>query len=266
MSALSHDQFNNVPLPGLDLSSSTQRAPLRQFAEHDRSKWSGPIPGQTVMGVHRLGGDAPDRFTDHEAVDSTGFVDEQRKNVRGRWQTPVDAETRARRPAVDLYASHGGYHGKSVREHHALKAEAEGYDGHVTQYLLDTDWNSTDDIDRADERSAKVRETWQQAPVHQIPADAIVHTGQSHEETLDGLGMTAIRASLQNGQPIRKEAWLGKVGGRLYGLDGHHRITAARHEGLSHYPARVIDFDGGSQKFKPLHGVPNYDPISRKWL
>jgi hypothetical protein len=44
-----------------------------------------------------------------------------------------------------------------------------------------------------------------------------------------------------------------KKAGRLYALDAHHRMHAARQEGLATFPARVWDWD---KENRPQKGKP----------
>lgn len=92
---------------------------------------------------------------------------------------------------------------------------------------------------------------WAAQPLHDVPSDAIVHTAQhwEHETESGSNAMTqegrkridAIRADLENGGTINKPAWLVRHNERLYALDGHHRIVAAREAGHPTFPARIWD-------------------------
>lgn len=231
-------QFQQPQLTGMP-SMLPKRPEAKTPAFHDNagSTYNGPIPGQMVMGVKHLGGDAENHITrgahrePFYEVDRTGFINELGDSGRAggrRWVSPVDiASNKAARPTVGLYNRFGGSHSgeEAVKSH------------------------------------------WASQPLHQIPTDAPIHTGQQWQETLHGddaldvhyNGMpeehaegrqrvNAIRASLQNGHPLRKAAWLVKREGRLYSLDGHHRVAAAREEGLSHFPAHVWDYDAHEKK------------------
>ena len=215
------------------LAKAPRPLPRRQrFQDNAARNYSGPIPGQMVMGVHNLGGDEVGHVSrgahtePFYAVDHTGFVQELGDSGRHgprKWVSPVDISARHNvQQTVHLYRKYGGSFADNPR----------------------------------------VQAHWDSQPLHQIPSDAPVHTGQDPRETLwgdDALDVhsgalaaehaegrqrvNAIRASLQAGEPLRNPAWLVKRAGRLYSLDGHHRVLAAREEGLSHYPARVWDMD-----------------------
>lgn len=232
-------QFSQPTLPGVDAGLPRRTSkPEPQFVNNVGRTYSGPIPGQMVMGVHNLGGDALNHVSrgGHQEpfyeVDPTGFVkelgDSGRHGLMRRFVSPVDISANHNvQQTVGLYRKWGG--GRA------------GID--------------------------EVEDHWDRQPLHQIRSDAPIHTGQDWQETLYGddradvmyKGTTyggsppeeaegrqrvnAIRASVQQGNPIRKAAWLVKRAGRLYSLDGHHRVLAAREEGLSHFPARVWDMD-----------------------
>lgn len=180
--------------------------------------WSGPIPGQTVMGVHDASHGDPTShgdFTPHEphTVDQHGFVYERTGSpgTLSRMKPSADAAVK-NDSARDLYRKWGGGHDKSE----------------------------------------EVRAHWAAQPLQQVRADSPVHTSQDFDTTeykstpgkppgrerIEG-----IKQSLRSGDPIRDPAWLVRQSGRLYTMDGHHRIVAAREEGLEHYPARVWDRD-----------------------
>lgn len=101
----------------------------------------------------------------------------------------------------------------------------------------------------------ETQDFWKTHPLHQVRADALVHTAQSSSDTEQGRApalsdqfegrqrIDKIRESLDAGEGIREPAWLMKHNNRLYSLDGHHRIVAAREAGLPNFPARVWDRD-----------------------
>jgi hypothetical protein len=91
-----------------------------------------------------------------------------------------------------------------------------------------------------------VQAHWARQPLHQVRADTPIETTQHWHETSDPNNEDAgdeIRKSLASGEPIKKPVWLARSKNRLYALDGHTRMLAAREAGLSHYPAHVWDLD-----------------------
>lgn len=221
-------------LPGLEKVEGGAPAspPEHKFADEAGKKWSGPIPGQMVMGVHRLGGDAIGHisrgahYDPFYEVDHTGMVQELGDSGRHgsqRWVSPADIEAKQNvQKTVHYYRTYGG---------------AKADNDHIQQH-------------------------WASQPLQHIPSDHPVHTGQDYRETLWGndsegvlkgevhpehaegrARVNQIRDSLQRGHEIQKAAWLLKRRGRLYAMDGHHRIVASREEGKPTYPARVWDLD-----------------------
>lgn len=185
--------------------------------------WSGPIPGQLVMGVHNAEHGHPTThgdFTPHEPfeVDQHGFVHE-RGSIPGTLSRvkPSADKAAGNESARDLYKRFGG----------------------------------------ARDKSPEIRAHWDAQPLHQINSDTPVHTSQDYDTTeFKSTGdkpagrerIEGIKTSLRQGDPIRDPAWLVRQSGRLYSMDGHHRIVAAREEGLPSYPARVWDRDAERNK------------------
>lgn len=231
---ISPRQFEQAHLPGMPEPLKSAPETKKTFHDESARKYSGPIPGQLVMGTHNLGGDAlghPSRGWHQEpfyVADRTGMIQEigdsgPSRPLLQRAVSPVDIEAKHNvRKTVNYYKTYGGAH-------------------------ADND---------------HVQDHWASQPLHHIPSDAPVHTGQDPRETLWGGDATAvhrgrvpeheadgrrrvdaIRSSLQGGESIKSPAWLLKRAGRLYALDGHHRILAAREEGHATYPARVWDLD-----------------------
>lgn len=179
------------------------------------SQWSGPIPGQTVMGVHDATHGIPTShgdFTPHEPfeVDRHGFVFEG--EGLGRRATPSADKAAGNPSARNLYRSYGGGH----------------------------------------DSNPSVRADWEKYPVVNVRSDTPVHTHQDFATTefKQTAGKRAgrdriegIKKSLQAGDPIKEPVWLVHQSGRLYAMDGHHRMVAAREAGLSHYPARIRNMD-----------------------
>ncbi len=261
---LNNTQFTLPGLGGMRQGQPTSpEKPVHPFVEHAQSKWSGPTPGQQVMGVHDLGGDGPWKAT--YEVDHTGMVQERANETKGKSTVQRVLHTGPERhlndpsPAVSLYRTHGGAKADSILTKRRGEAVAAGHPDtpEGARAFLHSEKYSDAFIDQNIGESQKLQDHWASMPVHQIPSNAPVHTGQSVHETLDG-GDTSripkIRGSLQNGHDIQKPAWMVKKAGRLYALDGHHRITAAREEGRESYPAHVWDMD--AEKKARSSGMP----------
>lgn len=202
-------------LPGMESSDSPRET--AHHASATSGQWSGQIPGQLVMGVHEgehgnpkshstLASDEPFE------IDKHGFVYEDTHRPGIGRMTPSADKAAGNPSARDLYRQYGG----------SRDADPE------------------------------VRAHWDSQPLQEIHTATPVHTSQSYETTEHKQTDTKppgrerinkIRASLQGGEPIREPAWILKQSDRLYSMDGHHRMVAAREEGLSSYPARVWDRD-----------------------
>lgn len=166
-----------------------------------------------MMGIHKADHGIPTShgdFTPHEPyeVDAHGFIYEgDTKNLR------PSADADAGNPSVkELYRSFGGGHDASVQ----------------------------------------VRRHWESKPLMSIRTDTPVHTAQAATTTefkqtdqkqVGRDRINSIRNSLESGEPMREPVWLVRQSGRLYAMDGHHRVVAAREAGLGYYPARVWDRD-----------------------
>jgi hypothetical protein len=186
-------------------------------------KWSGPPVGQLAFGVHDLSHGQPTShgdFTPHDPfeVDQHGFLYE-RTGVPGTLSrvTPSADKAAGNAPARDLYKRYGG--GKDT--------------------------------------APEVQSHWDNQPLHQVRSDTPVHTSQDfatteYKKTENKAAgrerINGIRQSLQSGEDIKKPAWLVRQSGRLYAMDGHHRIVASREEGRETYPARVWDRDAEKKK------------------
>lgn len=228
---LSSAQFSQPSLPGLEAEPhrvTEAKQAVAPFVEHN--SWSGPIPGQQVMGVHDLGGDG--RWKATYEIDHAGNVSEPQSS---RVATGPEQGARDSRPAARYYATHGGIYGKQPTP---VADDAPVQDRHHFEHMQ--------------RNYERVTSHWAAQPVHQIPSGTPIHTAQDVGETRgeDDPRIQNIRADLQNGGEIQKPAWLMKKAGRLYALDGHHRIDAARMEGHSHFPAHVWDLDA-EEKGKP---------------
>lgn len=182
-------------------------------------QWSGPDPGQLVMGVNDLTHGHPTThgdFTPHKPfeIDQHGFIYEHTGGSGGtapRMKPSADKEA-GNESARDLYRRFGG-----------------GRDS-----------------------DPKVQAHWDSMPLHHVRSDTPVHTSQGYDVTehkatgdkADGrTRINAIRESLAAGEDIKKPAWMVRQSGRLYAMDGHHRIVASREEGRETYPVRLWDRD-----------------------
>jgi hypothetical protein len=219
------------------------------------------------MGVHDLGGDGP-RKTTYE-IDKTGMVNE---NVRieggqhvgssslmkGPPTTGPEQHLYDSKPARFMYATHGGALANNVIER-LRNAHGPGpfeMEGHTTpeSWLKGEDGWSTRSIESDVNRTKALHEHWASQPLHHIPTDTPIHSAQAVGETqTEKPTSQGLRQSLQNGEQIREPAWIMKKAGRLYALDAHHRMHAARQEGLATFPARVWDWD---KENRPQKGKP----------
>lgn len=207
-------------LPGLEHLSGVERAPTPPRVATS-GQWSGQIPGQLVMGVHSAEHGNPRSLnptgpaTPFE-VDRHGFVHE---------------ETRVRVGS----------------DHHRVKPAADAVAGNKSARDLYRSFGGAND------KSDAIREHWSEQPLHQISADTPVHTMQDyatteHKEVISAgkdpgrWRIDAMRGTLREGGSLGP-AWIVKQSGRLFAMDGHHRIVASREEGKPNYPAHVWDRD-----------------------
>lgn len=265
---LSSAQFSQPALPGLEVDTHrAERAKaVAPFVEHERSKWSGAIPGQQVMGVHDLGGDGPRRTT--YEIDKTGMVGESHvvnnvtdpdpvrstSLIKGPPVTAPERHIYDSSPARFLYTTHGGGKAQNVVEQHRQRAADMGYGDDVHEYLKVEEGLHPIDVENNIRRTKELHAHWNSQPLVHVRTDAPIHTAQGITETqTEKPTSQGLRQSLQNGEDIREPAWLVKKAGRLYALDAHHRMHAARQEGLSHFPARVWDWDAEN---RPAKGKP----------
>lgn len=180
-------------------------------------QWSGPPRGQLVMGVNDLSHGHPTSagdFTPHEPfeVDQHGFVHERTFVPGSMTRVSPSADTSVSNPSArNLYRDYGG-----------------GRD-----------------------KDPEVRALWDAVPVKDVPSSTLIHTGQDYDTTefkhtsFKPPGrerIDSLRGAVREGQAI-EPSWLVKQSGRLYAMDGHHRIVAHREEGTETFPARVWDID-----------------------
>lgn len=196
------------------------------------SNWSGPDPGQQIMGVHDLA-------EDNGQLDMHGFVSEA---PPGEWNK------RAANGMLIRPTPRPGFISPDTNN------LGSGGNGFQARHLYRTVGGSYSD-------EPHVKKHWKAQPLVQVPSDAVIHTGQHVSETEIGrepygepppgpddptegrARVNTIREDLMKGNPVRNPAWLVKHNNRLYALDGHHRILAAREAGLESFPARIWDRD-----------------------
>lgn len=275
MSSLSPDQFygsdeaeraaGGVPLPGMEKRSAfAQTAPWQDEKENMEyrasrdirnarasasgpvmDRWSGPDPHQMVMGVHDLA-------ENNGQPDAHGFISERQFMQRGE----LDPTHYGKVESPDTNNLGSGGNGIRAKNFYARYGGSKANNPAVQMH-------------------------WASQPTVQVRSDALVHTGQSTDETELGKAhgsaeyqalfpgrregrerVNNIRDDLEAGNEIEKPAWLIKHNSRLYSLDGHHRIVASREAGKSHYPAKVWDLDaqrkagGPNPETQPLPPTP----------
>jgi len=84
---------------------------------------------------------------------------------------------------------------------------------------------------------------WDKQPLHSVRSDTPVHSTQQSMDTRNTGRLGPIAEDLSGGGSVKKPVWLVKDRGRLFALDGHHRIAASRQSGKPNFPARVWDRD-----------------------
>lgn len=177
----------------------------------EKPQWSGPIPGQTVMHPRRLG-ELSYGVDSHDVA--TGVTRPESRHMEvdphGFVQQVHDVSAKGRQfQDLDLDRGTVGLH--------------SSHGGSI--------------------KTASVREHWDKQPQTRVRTDTPVHSTQWHGDT-EGVGdIESITRDLTNGGKINDPVWLVKDMGKLYALDGHHRITASRRAGLADYPARIWDRD-----------------------
>jgi hypothetical protein len=193
-------------LPGMPIPQAPKP---KKAAPSERPQWSGPIPGQTVMHPRRLGELSHGVDADDYAMGIT--------------------RPETRHMEVDRH----GF----VQQVHDVSQQFAGLDiDRNTQGLYGSHGGS-------EASRASVREHWVNQPRTEIRTDTPLHTTQSTYDTAGMGDLHGIVRDLEAGGKINKPAWVVKDKGKMFVLDGHHRITAARMAGLSHFPARVWDRD-----------------------
>lgn len=262
-------------LPGMGRlpRSQPRQDHFREAAETTR--WHGQAEGQLVMGVHDLAHESQNRSPFGGPTKDAGFhvTDEHGFVQEGTGHQHADTEY-GLPEASDLYGSHGGRFDKTVAD--IVHSHGTGESATELGYSRPTRLEH-------DAQVKEVRRHWRNQPTVMLPTDAPLHTRQSTEETKGEVGASGftdrrtpggrpqviqangfeytpsterpgavpegmktvhkIAGELRNGGKIKKPAWVVKQGGRLFALDGHHRILAARLAGHSHVPVKLWDRD-----------------------
>jgi hypothetical protein len=192
-------------LPGMPAPiTARKKAPVAHKPE-----WSGPIPGQTVMDPRSLG-----RLS--YGVDANDYA-------------MGATRPESRHAEID---KHG-----FVSQVHDVSQQFDS---------VDLDRSSGDlyvSLGGSRSKEKSVREHWDKQPMARVKADSPLHTTQATIDTEKVGDIDSIRQSIAAGNDIKNPVWLMRDKGKLFVLDGHHRITAARKEGLADFPARIWDRD-----------------------
>lgn len=200
------------------LADTRERRARKNAAGPVYDRWSGPDPHQLMMGVHDLS-------QNNGQPDMHGFIHEH-KAFAGSDVISPDANHLGSggrgKPMTVLMRQYGGAkkHDPSVQDH------------------------------------------WASQPMHMVSTSTLIHTQQSPEETEHGKAygdptfqalypgrregrerVNTIRDDVEHSGGIRQPVWLARHNGRLYSMDGHHRIVAAREAGADSFPAHVWDVD-----------------------
>lgn len=187
-----------------------------------KGEWSGPVPGQTVMSPRDLG-EVP------IGIDTDEYARGVRWEGSGKDRKPLPVIDRERHTEID---PHG-----FVSQIHPMRQSQQFRDiDKSTADLYATHGGSLDDI-------PTVQDHWSKQPVTSVRSDSPVHTVQWHRDTEGTGSISDIVRDIEAGGKINNPAWLVRDKGKLFVLDGHHRITAARRAGLESYPARIWDRD-----------------------
>lgn len=214
---------------------------------------TGPIPGQTVMHQHDLGR----QFSgEHLYHDRYGFV-----------RQPIEQDSRGGLTGDSrllwFYESHGGRFSRDM--HHGIRHYMAGISGERDS---DIPWSETrdfmgdlgitrDEVMEHNRKTRHVRRFWNSRPVVDIPADSILHTGQSEEDTAgepserpDGsMGMSgddiihSLTDDISSGRSLHQEPWVIKDRDRYMVMDGHHSIAGMRAAGRPYLRVRMWDRD-----------------------
>ena len=191
----------------LDGMPERQRRAPRALMSLPR-QWSGPARGQMVMHQAELGRESTGITTSEEAAGADPYASPPKRrglsaDAHGFIQQPINLNKTD--PEVDTVYLYGS-HGGGIG-------------------------------------TSRVKEFWDSQPTHSVRSDTPIHTNQKPEDTNRSGRSQEIRQELEGGGRIKNPAWLVKDQGRLFALDGHHRIAAARQAGLGKFPAKVWDRD-----------------------
>lgn len=192
-----------LSFPGMPTPQPKQQSAPQQPKE---KSWSGPIPGQTVMHPQDLGR-LNRGITSLEHLEGADSFSAQKRFLEADQHGVVQQTTSNADPDPDISTAR-------LFLSHGGGADKPG-----------------------------VKDFWDKQPVHSVNADTPVHSTQSHRDTENSGSVERIRRELSSGAKIENPAWLVKDKGRLFVLDGHHRIAAARQAGRKNFPARVWDRD-----------------------
>lgn len=192
-------------LPGMP----EPEAPRSRPKAKERPHWSGPIPGQTVMDPRSLG-----RLS--YGVDANDYA-------------MGATRPEARHAEID---DHG-----FVSQVHDVSQQFDAVDlDRSSQDLYTT-------LGGSRSKEKMVQRHWARQPTVRVKSDSPLHTTQATIDTEKVGSIDSIRQSLAAGGDIKEPVWLMRDKGKLFVLDGHHRITAARREGRQDFPARIWDRD-----------------------
>lgn len=195
-------------LPGMPKPGRAKKKPPAQTSP----EWSGPVPGQTVMHPRRLGELSYGVDADQAAM---GVTEPESRHMR------VDP--------------HGFV--QQVHDVSGVSRQFQNLDADQTSvHLFNTHGGSL-------RKQAAVREHWEKQPTSKVRTDTPLHSTQSHLDTESIPGIDSIKQGLTKGGKINSPVWLVRDQGKLFVLDGHHRITASRQAGKSHFPAKIWDRD-----------------------
>jgi hypothetical protein len=185
-------------------------------------QWSGPMVGQTVMGVKDLSA--------------------------GRSVGPLS-------PGESPRFNAGGYTHSSGEEHRHYYHDEHGNvdEGQTDRRSYGPMHERNVTLNKYEAANSYGRDRPRQfGQLTQFPTNAITHTAQPAWDTADtgenGGNVSELAEQLRQGDTIKEPIQIAKMNGRNYVLDGHHRLAAARTAGLSTIPAYHWDADKSHEK------------------